>query len=340
MSDSAKSPAIRGVCQGFLVPLAAVLAILSSPANAGETVRLATTWYAQAEHGGFYQAVAEGIYEKYGLDVEIKMGGPQVNNSQLLMAGVVDFAIGYPLKSLNAVREGLPMVTVAAFFQKDPQSLVVHEGQGFDSIEKLKGHPIKVPTAGRVNYWPWLVTRYGFSDDQLRPYEYSYAALKNDPTTVQQGYITNDGYFLQQADIAARSLHLADYGWNAYAATLDTRAEVVDEKPEMVEKFIRASIEGWQRYMQNPAPADALIKKDNPEQNDALLAHSRKAMQRYGILGPPQRIGLMTQARWRGFYDDMVAAGTLPADMDYDKAYTLRFVERIYPDLAGEIAGR
>ena len=299
-------------------------------------VTVATTWYAQAEHGGFYAAKAMGIYEKHGLDVTIKMGGPQVNNVQLLMGGSVDFIMGYSLQSLNAVNQGIPLVTVAAFFQKDPQSLVVHEGVCNDSLEAMKGKSMRVPTAGRVAYWPWLKTEYGYTDDQLQAYDYSFAPFIQDDQTIQQGYVTNDGFFLDQAGVKGKSLLLANYGWEAYAATLDTTADRIEENPEVVQKMVAATAEGWKAYFENPAPANALIKEDNPEMQDALLAYSHAKMQEEGILlsgaAEDGRYGMMTLERWQAFFEDMVEAGTLPEDLDWKKAFDLSYIQSVYAD--------
>ena len=314
------------------------LGALSGFAQADELtpVTVATTWYAQAEHGGFYAAKAMGIYEDYGLDVTIKMGGPQVNNVQLLMGGSVDFIMGYGLQSFNSVNQGIPLVTVAAFFQKDPQSLVVHTGVGNDSLEAMKGKPMRVPTAGRVAYWAWLKTEYGYTDDQLRAYDYSFAPFIQDDQTIQQGYVTNDGFFLEQAGVEGKSLLLADYGWEAYSATLDTTAEMIEEHPEVVQKMVEATAKGWKAYFENPAPANALIKEDNPEMKDELLAYSHAKMQEEGILlsdaAEGGRFGMMTRERWKAFYDDMVEAGTLPKDLAWEKAFDLNFVNAVYVD--------
>ncbi len=299
-------------------------------------VTVSTTWYAQAEHGGLYAAKALGIYEDYGLDVTIRMGGPQVNNVQLLMAGATDFSMGYSLQSLNAVREGIPLVTVAAFFQKDPQSLMVHTGVGHDSVEALKGKPIRVPTAGRVAYWPWLRAEYGFEDAQLRPYDYTIGPFIHDTQAIQQGYITNDGYFLAREGVEAKSLLLADYGWGAYSATLDTRRDTVERNPELVQAMVAATAKGWEAYFENPGPANALIKADNPDMEDALIAYSIDKMQEEGILlsGDAEggHYGIMTRERWENFYQDMVDAGTLPDGLDWEQAFELRFIEAVYAD--------
>lgn len=319
-----------------LTGLALALGFSAATTSAADLipVTVTTTWYAQAEHGGLYAAKAAGIYEKHGLDVTIDMGGPQVNNVQLLMGGKTDFSMGYALQSLNAVKEDIPLVTVAAWFQKDPQSLVVHEGAGNDSLEDLAGKGIRIPTAGRVAYWPWMKAQYGFSDEQLRPYDYSFGPFIADQQAIQQGYVTNDGYFLAKENVAAKSLLLADYGWDAYACTLDTTAEMLEKNPDVVKAMVEATAEGWAAYFADPAPANALIKEANPEMADELLAYSTAKMQEEGILlsgdAADGQYGIMTTARWKGFFEDMVAAGTLPADLDWQKAFDMTFVKAMY----------
>ncbi|WP_144777955.1 ABC transporter substrate-binding protein [Marinobacter maritimus] len=299
-------------------------------------VTVSTTWYAQAEHGGFYAAKAMGLYEDQGLDVTIKMGGPQVNNVQLLMGGKMDFIMGYSLQSFNAVKEDIPLVTVAAFFQKDPQTLVVHKGAGNDSLEDLKGKSMRVPTAGRVAYWPWLKTEYGYSDEQLQAYDYSFAPFIRDEQAIQQGYVTNDGFFLEQAGVEGKSLLLANYGWKAYAATLDTTREMIEENPEVVQKMVTATALGWKAYFENPEPANALIKADNPEMQDELLAYTYAKMQEENMLlsdaAEGGRYGMMTVERWKAFFDDMIAAETLPEDLEWEKAFDPSFIEAVYAD--------
>ena len=314
------------------------LSTISGVAYAEELipVTVSTTWYAQAEHGGFYAAKAMGLYEEQGLDVTIKMGGPQVNNVQLLMGGKMDFIMGYSLQSFNAVKEDIPLVTVAAFFQKDPQTLVVHKGAGNDSLEDLKGKSMRVPTAGRVAYWPWLKTEYGYTDEQLQAYDYSFAPFIRDEQAIQQGYVTNDGFFLEQAGVEGKSLLLANYGWKAYAATLDTTREMIEENPEVVQKMVTATALGWKAYFENPEPANVLIKADNPEMQDELLVYTYAKMQEENMLlsdaAEGGRYGMMTVERWKAFFDDMIAAETLPEDLDWEKAFDLSFIETVYAD--------
>ena len=315
---------------------------LSAQADDLTPVTVSTTWYAQAEHGGLYAAKAMGLYEQHGLDVTIKMGGPQVNNMQLLLGGATDFSMSYSLQALNAVKQGLPLVTVAAFFQKDPQSLMVHEGQGYDEIADLKGAGIRVPTAGRVAYWPWLKAEYGFSDDQLRPYDYTIGPFIADPTIAQQGYITNDGYYMAQAGVDGKSLLIADYGWSPYGYTIDTTQEMVCEHPDIVRRFVAASIEGYKSYLEDPRLGNAEAKKRNPELTDDLIQYSFDKMHEYRIVGSGDAeeygIGTMNHARWETFFEQMVDAGVLPEDLDYQQGYTLRFVDHPEQDAEADAA--
>ena len=244
--------------------------------------------------------------------------------------GLLDFVTGYSLRSLNAVKEGIPLVTVAAMMQKDPQTLVVHKGV-YKDLPSLKGAPIRVPTAGRVAYWPWVKAAYGFTNDQLRSYDYSFSMFLENKDMAQQGYITNDGYFLKKAGAEADSFLLADYGWSAYAYTIDTTHSLVEEKPELVKRFVDASIAGYESYLKNPEPGNALIKADNEEQEDALMAFSLNKFEEHGIFRSGNALeyglGTMSHERWQDFFDKMVKAGVLPSSLNYQKAYTLQFVD-------------
>ncbi len=325
---------MRSIRMGVFVATVAVLWVaVTLPVSAKDLdkVTVGMSWYAQAEHGGFYQAKAEGLYQKHGLDVTIRDGGPNVNGMQLLMGGATDFQTGYSLNSLNAVKQGIPLVTVASMMQKDPQTLVAHKGVGHDTLEGMKGEPVKVPTAGRVAYWPWLKAKYGYTDSQLRPYDYNFGPFVADEQAIQQGYITNDGYFLAKAGVEAQSILLANNGWSPYAYTIDTTQEMVDEHPDIVQRFVDATIEGYRSYLQDPALGNELIQARNPDQADDLLAYSLEKMKQYGIVksgdADEYGIGTMSDARWKDFFKQMVDANVLPADLDYEKAYTLEFVD-------------
>jgi NitT/TauT family transport system substrate-binding protein len=314
--------------------LGLVLLLAAVPGAALDKVTLATNWKAEAEHGGFYQAIATGIYRRHGLDVTLRMGGPQVNNPQLLAAGVVDFNVGASsFAALNYVKAKIPMVTVAAIFQKDPQVLLAHPGQGNDTLEALKGKPILIAPAARLTFWNFLKIRYGYTDDQIRVYTFNMAPFLADKTAIQEGYLTSEPFTLQKLGVHPVVHVLADHGFDSYSTTIECSWKLVREHPDLVQRFVDASIEGWASYLYgDPRPANALIKKDNPEMTDDLLAYSLAAMKRYGVVDSGDAlklgIGAMTDARWKSFAAGMIRAGLYPADLDLSQAYTLRFVNR------------
>jgi len=303
-------------------------------AAAAESVNFGTDWKAEAEHGGFYQAIATGIYKRYGLDVTLRPGGPQVNHAQLLAAGVLDFNIASnSFVPLNFVREKIPMVAVAAIFQKDPSVLIAHPGEGEDSLAALKGKPIMIGSDTRVTSWLFLKEKFGYTDDQIRPYAFSVAPFLADPKAVQQGYLTSEPFIIEKEGVRPVVMLLADAGYGSYAALIETSEKLVREKPDLVQRFVDASIEGWYSYLDgDPAPGNALIKHDNPEMTDALLAYGRDKMKEYGIIdsgdAKQNGIGAMSERRWSDFFDTVVKAGLYPADMDFRKAYTLQFVNK------------
>lgn len=303
--------------------------------TSGELTKITygTNWYAQAEHGGFYQAVATGIYADHGLDVTIRMGGPQVNGTQLLMGGAVDFFMGYGSDAINAISEGIPKITVASMFQKDPQILIAHPGQGIETLADLKGRRIFISSAANFTYWPFLRAKFGFTDDQKAVYNFDPRPFLEDPTSAQQGYLTSEPLSIkQEGGFDPVVLLLADYGYSPYSTTIETKRELVESNPDLVQRFVDASIKGWYSYLDDPAPANELIKRDNPEMSDEQLAYSLEKLKEYGILisGDAETLGIgaMTDERWENFFDSLVDAGVLDASIDYKQAYTLQFVNK------------
>ncbi|MDY7003431.1 MAG: ABC transporter substrate-binding protein [Cyanobacteriota bacterium] len=298
-----------------------------------DKVTYGTNWYAQAEHGGFYQAIATGIYEDYGLDVTIKMGNAQVNGTQLLVGGAIDFYMGFGIEAISAVEAGIPTITVAAIFQKDPQVLIAHPGVGNDSLEQLKGKPILVSSLSEKGYWRFLQTKFGYTDDQRRPYNFSVAPFLLDKNVIQQGYLTSEPFTIEKkGGFKPVVMLLADYGYEPYATTIATTTKMVENNPDLVQRFVDASIKGWYSYLENPEPANQLIKKDNPEMTDELLAYSLEKMKEYGIItsgdAATKGIGAMTDERWKSFFDTVVKAGVIKPDTNYKKAFTLQFVNQ------------
>ncbi|HUN46946.1 MAG TPA: ABC transporter substrate-binding protein [Stellaceae bacterium] len=310
------------------------LMALAGPAIALDKVSFGTDWKAEAEHGGYYQAIATGIYAKYGLEVTLRQGGPQVNHAQLLAAGRLDFdeePNGFI--PLNFVKEAVPMVVVAALFQKDPQVLIAHAGVGNDSLAALKGKPIMIGSDTRVGSWLFLKAKFGYSDDQIRPYNFNTAPFLADKNAVQQGYLTSEPLLIEKAGVKPVVFLLADQGYSTYASVIATSRKLVQEKPDLVQRFVNASIEGWYSYLYgDPAPANALIKKDNPEETDELLAYAVAKIKEYGIVDSGDSlklgIGAMTDARWKDFFQVMSKQGLYDAKLDYTKAYTLQFVDK------------
>ncbi len=315
-----------------LARLACVTALAGLTATATwaqDKVTFLTSWYAQAEHGGFYQALAAGIYKKHGLDVTIKMGGPQVNGMQLLTAGQADFIMGYDLQVLKSLEQGLPVTTVATSFQKDLQGLMTHEN--VSGLGDLKSKTILVSTSGRPTWWPWLKAKYGYTEEQARPYTFNLQPFFADANTVQQAYPSSEPFQAAKAGVKAKFFLFADEGYPPYGTTIVSTTKLVAEKPDVVQRFVRASIEGWKAYLANPAAGNVLIKQDNPKMDDEQIAFAIQRMKELKVFdgGDAAKLGagVMTDARWKQTYDFMVSSGLLKAETDWKKAYTTQFVK-------------
>jgi NitT/TauT family transport system substrate-binding protein len=304
---------------------------IAGAAHALDKVTFLTNWFAEAEHGGYYQAVAEGIYEKYGLHVHIGMGGPQVNVYQLLLAEKADFVMGYDNATISAIEQGLPVVTVAANFQSEPVGLIAHPD--VKKIEDLKTRTLLIGQASETTYWPWLKAKYGFTEAQKKPYAYSVQQFLIDKNIAQQGYITSEPYAIEKGGVKPVIFHLAAYGYPPYAQTVIALTKTVKGKPDLIKRFIEASALGWKSYLKNPEPGNALIKKDNPQMDDEQLAFSVAKLKEYGIVdgGDAKKLGLftMTDARWKQTFEVMRDSKLVKPDVDYKKAYTLEFVKQV-----------
>ncbi|NCA69504.1 MAG: ABC transporter substrate-binding protein [Sphingobacteriia bacterium] len=296
-------------------------------------VRLVTDWKAQAPHGGFYQAKARGFYAEQGLAVEIIQGGPAVNVPLLLGANQADFGIGSnSFIPLNIVQAGIPVVAVAAIFQKDPQVLITHPREDVRAIADMVDKPIMISDAGVGSHWVWLKARFGFTDRQIRKYTYNLAPFLADPSAIQQGYVTSEPYEIEQASgIAPQTFLLADEDYPSYGNLILASATRIEQDPEMVRAFVAASIAGWRDYLTgDPTPGNDLIKTDNPEMSDALLAHAIAEMNRHALATAADAasagIGVMTDARWQSFFETMSSQGIYPPDLEWRHAYSLDFL--------------
>lgn len=305
----------------------------SASANAQQKVTFQTNWFAQAEHGGLYQALAEGTFKKYGLDVTIKMGGPQLNGLQLLAAGNVDIFMGFDIQNYKAWEQGIQAVSVGTFFQKDPIVVIAHND--VKTFADLKGKTVLVSTDGQTNWWPWAKAKYGFKDEQTRPYTFNVQPFVANKNAAQQGYLTSETLAVQKAGIKdAKVFLLADLGYPPYTETITVLKKTIDSNPKMIEAFVKASAEGWKSYLKNPAPANALIKKDNPAMTDELLAYGLAKIKEMGIVdgGDAAKlgIGIITEARMKQTWDMMVANKLIDTTkVKFTDAWTDRFVKDV-----------
>lgn len=302
-----------------------------------EKVRFATNWKAQAAHGGFYQALADGTYRRYGLDVEILQGGPQVNTAALLPAGRIEFLMsGNLLHAFDSVKNGLPTVVVAAMFQKDPQALIAHPGQGYESFAALKRAPaVLVAKDAQFSWWQWLKVRHGFRDERLRPYTYNLGPFLANPRAIQQGYSVAEPIYVQRQGGFKPVVHLlADHGFSTYSTLIATRTELVARRPDLVQRFVDASIEGWVNYLYGDRrAANARLLSENPEMTLEEIEAAVMLIRAQGIVDSgealTQGIGAMNTTRIADFYAQMVQAGLYrTGDVDLSRVAELRFVNR------------
>ena len=305
-------------------------------AQALDKVSFGTNWVAEAEHGGFYQALADGTYREYGLDVTIVPGGPLINNRILLPVGRLDFFMSAnTLQSFDAVEQNVPTVAVAAMFQKDPQVLIAHPDVGVDKFEDLRGLTLFVSKEGIATYFQWLKTDYKFNESRVKPYTFNAQPFLADKQSAMQGYVTSEPYAIEkQGRFKPKIFLLAEYGFNTYSTLIETRRDLAENKPELVQRFVDASIIGWYHYLYgDSSPGNMLIKKHNPEMTDELLAYSIAKMKEYGIVDSGDAatlgIGAMTDARMASFFDKMVRAGVVKPNVDFRKSYSLQFVNKM-----------
>jgi NitT/TauT family transport system substrate-binding protein len=292
-------------------------------------IRFATDWRAEAEHGGFYEALATGEYAKRGLDVRIVQGGPTVNVPELVASGAVEMGDGSnSFIVMNLVDAGAPVKAVAAFMQKDPQVLLAHPDAGIKSLGDMRGHPILLSDASKTAFWPWLKRRYGFTDDQVRSYDFNNSTFILNKKVVQEGYLTSEPYTIQKAaGFAPTSFLLADQGYPSYAAMVLAPTTLISKNPAAIRAFVEASAIGWKNYLYgDPKPADALIMKDNPNMTEDVLAQARQKMRDYHLVDGEDAatlgIGAMTDRHWAEFF--MLTSEKGPAN--YKNAFSLEFL--------------
>ena len=314
---------------------AAILTASTAQAAAPIHIVFVTDWKAQAEHGGFYEAVAKGYYARRGLDVTIRAGGPQVNVPQLLAGGAADFGIGSnAFIALNLVKQNIPIRAIMAIFQKDPQVLISHPRRDLNSLSEMRGRPILISDAAMSSFWPWLRAKFGFSDTQIRKYTFNLAPFLVDPNAIQEGYLTSEPFTIQsQAHFTPKVFLLADYGYPGYANMVLVPQKWIDTNPKAVQAFYDATREGWYDYLNtDPSAANAMIKRDNPDMTDATIAQAIDKMKRYKLVYSDDALtygsGAMTDKHWREFYQTMQSEGLYPKGLNVTKAYDLQFMRR------------
>jgi NitT/TauT family transport system substrate-binding protein len=326
----------RVLTAGFMAAAMIIAAAVSSAqAQTLDKVSFGTNWVPEPEQGGFFQALADGTYRQYGLEVTIVPGGANDNNRIQLIAGKLDFYLtANTLQSFDAVANKVPVVEVAAIFQKDPQVFVSHPESKVTTLEDLKPLTLFVSKEGIASYFQWLKSEYGFSEQKVKPYTFNPQPFLADKQSAMQGYATSEPFAIEKAaGFKPGVLLLADYGFNAYSTMIETRGDLIDKKPDLVQRFVDASIIGWYHYLYGDnAPGNALIKALNPEMSDELLAYSVAKMKQYGIVdsGDALRdgIGAMSEARVASFFEKMVRAGVVRPELDYRKSFTLRFTNK------------
>ncbi len=308
---------------------------LAGPGFALDKVTFGTNWLADAEHGGYYQALVDGTYAKYGLDVTILQGGPQSNGGMLLVAGKIEFFMGGDMiGDFLSVEHGIPTVAVAADFQKDPQVFMSHPGVGLDAWTDLPKATAFVSAGGLNTYYAWMRMAYGFKDENVKPYNFNSSPFIADKHSIQQGYLTSEPYEVEkQGGFKPNIFLLSDYGYATYSTLIETRRDIVETRPDLVQRFVDASAIGWRHYLYGDnRKANELIERENPEMTDGQIAFSIAKLKEYGVVDSGDAlklgIGAMTDARWKGFFDEMVKVGIVKADTDYKKAYTLQFVDK------------
>lgn len=298
--------------------------------RAATPVRMVLSWFAQAEVGGFYQAIARGFYAQHGLDVQVDMGGPQVNTMQLLAAGQATFVTGYDFQTLRGVQAGMPLVTVMASFQHDLQGLMTHDS--VTDLAELRGRPILISSPAHASYWGWLCRKFGYNPGQARPYTFNLQPFFLDPGMAVQAYASSEPYEAGQHGVATRFFPFKDIGYPPYGTPVLTTRATASKDEEMVQAFVLASLLGWRDYMADPEPGNALIRKANPRMTTGQIAFGHKAMADARVVeggdASEKGLGTMTEARWKDTFDFMVANDLLAPTVDWQSAFTNRFVEQ------------
>ena len=298
-------------------------------------ITFATDWKAQAEQGGFYQALAAGLYEKNGLKVKIIQGSANVNVPRLIASNSVEFGIGSnSFIPLNMVANKIPGKAVMAIFQKDPQIIMTHPDSDIRNLKDMRDLPIMISDASIGAFWLWLKSKYDFNDNQIRKKTFSLAPFLSNKSSIQQGYLTSEPFLVErEAGFTPRVFLLADYGYPSYGAMVLASSNVLKNNPEIVKAFVDASIEGWRQYIyDDPSLGNELIMIENNEMKEDILLQAIKKIRNYELvsneISKGLDIGLMTDIKWESFFKTMSINGVYEKDLEWRESFTLDFINK------------
>lgn len=318
----------------FLITAALGLAVAgcrnrdSATSNGLTPVRLQLDWYPQPEHGGFYTALLRGYYKAEGLDVTL-VPLPQYGSvAQLVASGKADIGLGSSDQILEWDSNGLPLEAVAATMQHDPQAIMVHKDSPIHDFKDLEGHTIAAQTG--ATWLKFVTLRYNLHQVRQIPSTLSIANFLQDPSYVQQIFITSEPFFARQAGAEVRTILISSSGYDPYRVQFTTH-DYAAQHADVVAKFVRASIRGWQEYLRNPGPTDDYLLKLNPALNPAQEAYTAQALRDGGFItggdASGAQSGHMTAARWRASYEQLKSLGILQGPLDPTTAYSLKFAQ-------------
>jgi len=312
-----------GRCAALALPLAGGCA----PPRDGY-FRFMTSWTAEPEHGGFYQAAATGLYSAAGLEVDLRAGGAQINPLQMLLADRVDAILGFDIQTLLGIANQLPIVTVAACLQSDLQGVMTHPDVA--SLSDLKDRTILVNATGNASWWPWLRTRYGLRDDQTRPYSDNLQPFFAAPRIATGGYLTSEPFRAEMAHVPVNFFRFGDLGYPPYGATIVTTRSVIRRRPHELRQFVRASLEGWRDYLADPSAGNAMIRRLSPQVSAAQMTYAVGRIKAAQLVdgGDAKRfgIGTMSAERWEATADMLAATGLTRGEVPWQEAFTTLFV--------------
>jgi NitT/TauT family transport system substrate-binding protein len=311
--------------------LGGLTGLRSRPARAATKNRVMTKWFAEAEHGGLYHAAAADLYDKAGLDVELKPGGFGLNGIQMMAGGELDITMSYDMAILSSYEKGVPVKAIFTCFQFDLIGIMTRPD--VNSLAELKGRKVYFSQSGFVTYWPWLKKKYGFTDDMAGPKGQNLQTFMSDPTSAVAGYITSEPYIAEQQKMPTKFFLFADEGYPSYSNTMVTNDTFIENNREAVATFTRVSVEGLKAYMQDPTIGNELIKKLNPKMDDGQINFGLAKMREVKAIeagdAATMGIGIITEERWKKTRDFLVEANLLKADTDYKQSMTTEFIKNI-----------